>query len=233
MLLSFLFIAEREGSNLPGRRNKDYIVIGKNRILELGSGLSATVGSNNYRGDNTESIMLSAAPVASTSWDLTGNVGTNPASNYIGTGDAQPLVVRTNTIERMRVLTNGNVGIGLTNPASTLQIEGSLAYKTSIVTATTALTALQSKIVVNNAATNITITLPDALTCIGRAYEMSRYAGSTGSITVQGSAGNRIQALGGTVGATASIGLHSATGVGLGHSFTAVNVGGVGVWVRL
>jgi hypothetical protein len=77
------------------------------------------------------------------------------------------------------------------------------------------------------------ITLPNALTCIGREYVMSRYANSTGTITVQGSGGNQIQALAGTVGATTTLGAHSASGAGLGHRFKAVNIGGVGVWVRL
>lgn len=45
---------------MPGRRNKDYIVIGKNRILEIGSGLTATVGGGDYRGSNTEVVQLTA-----------------------------------------------------------------------------------------------------------------------------------------------------------------------------
>jgi hypothetical protein len=49
-------------------------------------------------------------------WLLTGNAGTNPAINFLGTTDAQPLVIRTNNIERMRVTATGNVGIGTTTP---------------------------------------------------------------------------------------------------------------------
>lgn len=126
----------------------------------------------------------------------------------------------------------GQLGIGNINPSSTLQTNGSVSETVTVITATTTLNETHNKIVVQNAATAITITLPNALTCLGRKYEFSRYAGSTGGITIL-PGGGQIQALDGTVGATTSIGLHSAAGLGLRHSFTAVNIGGVGVWVIL
>lgn len=48
-------------------------------------------------------------------WSLTGNSGTNPSTNYIGTSDANDLVFRTNNTERMRInnavgSTTGTVG---------------------------------------------------------------------------------------------------------------------------
>lgn len=127
----------------------------------------------------------------------------------------------------------GRVAIGLTTPNSTLHVIGSQASMVTNITSTTTLNDTHNKILVSNGATNITITLPDALTCLGREYTISRSSGSTGSITVIGGVGNKIQALAGTIGATTSIGLHSATGGGLRHSFTAVNIGGIGVWIRL
>jgi hypothetical protein len=50
-------------------------------------------------------------------WSLTGNTGTNPATNFIGTTNAQDWVIKTNNLERMRVMSNGNVGIGTNSPA--------------------------------------------------------------------------------------------------------------------
>jgi len=49
-------------------------------------------------------------------WRLTGNAGASPSINFLGTTDAQPLIIRTNNLERIHVASNGNVGIGNTNP---------------------------------------------------------------------------------------------------------------------
>lgn len=49
-------------------------------------------------------------------WSLTGNAGTNPSANYIGTSDGQHLVVRTNATERMRFESDGQILSGLTTP---------------------------------------------------------------------------------------------------------------------
>jgi hypothetical protein len=37
------------------------------------------------------------------SWEITGNSGTNPAINFLGTTDSQPLVIRAGGIEAMRI----------------------------------------------------------------------------------------------------------------------------------
>lgn len=42
-------------------------------------------------------------------WSLLGNAGTNPATNFIGTTDAQDLVVRTNNSERLRITSSGTI----------------------------------------------------------------------------------------------------------------------------
>jgi hypothetical protein len=57
------------------------------------------------------------ATFLSTNWKLLGTSGTAPATNYVGTADAQDFVIRTNATERMRVTSGGNVGIGTTTPA--------------------------------------------------------------------------------------------------------------------
>lgn len=45
-------------------------------------------------------------------WNTTGNSGTNPTTNFIGTTDNQPLVLKANNKEGLRILSDGNVRIG-------------------------------------------------------------------------------------------------------------------------
>src|SRR6266498_727466 len=62
------------------------------------------------------------------SWGLTGNSGTNPPTNFLGTKDSKALVFKTNNTERMRInpTGNGNVGIGMTNPVQRLDVNGNI-----------------------------------------------------------------------------------------------------------
>lgn len=67
-------------------------------------------------------------------WELVGNGGTNPATNFIGTTDAIDFVVRTNNTERMRVTSAGNVGIGTTTPAQSLHVAGDIQFQNNLHT---------------------------------------------------------------------------------------------------
>ena len=55
-------------------------------------------------------------------WELTGNMGTNPPTDFLGTTDGQPLIVKTSGTERVRVGANGKVGVGIMDPASQLSL---------------------------------------------------------------------------------------------------------------
>jgi len=57
-------------------------------------------------------------------WSLTGNSGTIPSTNFIGTKDNQRLVFRTNNVERMTIITNGHVGINNSAPSRLLSLQG-------------------------------------------------------------------------------------------------------------
>lgn len=68
---------------------------------------------------------------ASTDWSLTGNAGTTPGTaageNFIGTSDAEDLVIATDGAERMRIIENGRVGINQNNPIGFVQVTSPLA----------------------------------------------------------------------------------------------------------
>lgn len=67
---------------------------------------------------------LAVSSAQATRWSITGNTGTNPAANFIGTTDAQDLSIRTNNTETMRVSSGGNVGIATATPAAKLDVGG-------------------------------------------------------------------------------------------------------------
>lgn len=66
---------------------------------------------------------------ATSNWSLNGNAGTNPANNFIGTVDGQPLVIRTDNNERLRIDATGNVGIGTNNPTAKLNVDGTVKFE--------------------------------------------------------------------------------------------------------
>lgn len=123
----------------------------------LGNVGIGTTASNTYtfppsRGTNGQIMQTDGAGNLSwtnplslgTGWSLFGNsaiitpanpaiYGTSPiggTENYIGTTNAQAFVVGTNNIERMRVLSSGNVGIGLATAPAKLSVFGSFLSPT-------------------------------------------------------------------------------------------------------
>src|SRR5204862_2466088 len=80
--------------------------------------------SDVLRGDGT----FGAAPAGPSAWLLTGNAGTNPSTNFIGTTDAQPLYFKVNNSLAGHIdLASNNTAFGL----------GALPTSTTGVTNTT------------------------------------------------------------------------------------------------
>lgn len=75
-----------------------------------------------YYNDGTKWVAVNQAQ--SDDWTILGNTGTNPTTNFLGTKDNNALAIRTNNTEKVRILTNGNVGISETNPLQKLHIGG-------------------------------------------------------------------------------------------------------------
>lgn len=91
---------------------------------------SATVGTGSaavvpgyYYWDGSKWVRLQTSAGAAQDWSLIGNAGTTAGTNFLGTTDAQDVVVKTNAIENMRILnTNGYVGIGTVAPVRKLHV---------------------------------------------------------------------------------------------------------------
>jgi len=78
-----------------------------------------------YYNDGAVWVRLGTA--GSADWSLTGNSGTTIGTNFIGTTDNVDFAVRTNNNERIRVASNGKVGIAEINPTdATLEVGGNL-----------------------------------------------------------------------------------------------------------
>lgn len=60
--------------------------------------------------------------VTTNNWTLTGNSGSNPPTNYIGTTDSVAFVMRTNATEWARIRSTGFVGVGTTAPVHQLSV---------------------------------------------------------------------------------------------------------------
>ena len=67
-----------------------------------------------YNGSNWQSLGVSGG--LSGEWQSLGNTGTSPASNFVGTTNAEPLVFRTDNSQQMTITTGGAVGIGTSTP---------------------------------------------------------------------------------------------------------------------
>ncbi len=93
---------------------------------------AATLFSNGTNWSTKNSYMPQS------SWNLAGNTATDPANDFIGTTDAQPFILKTSGVERLRVLSGGNIGIGVTAPTAYLHLmAGSTAAGTAPLKFTT------------------------------------------------------------------------------------------------
>lgn len=99
-------------------------------------------------------VRLATATATPTNWTLTGNAGTSAATNYVGTTDAIPLVLRTTALERMRIAANGNVGISEPAPDSKLDVVQTLTTGSTIEVTHNSATNPSSAVFIKNSGAN-------------------------------------------------------------------------------
>src|SRR6478609_5851795 len=66
--------------------------------------------------------------VTAQSWSITGNAGISAGINYLGTSDPNDLVIRSNAIERGRVLSTGEWRFGTATNNATIDVSGRLSF---------------------------------------------------------------------------------------------------------
>ncbi len=84
-----------------------------------------TVSTPSYLTVNeTGDVILNALTKG---WELKGNLGTDPLTDFIGTTDNTDLVFKTDNTEHLRITSFGFVGIGTETPQSALDVNGDIA----------------------------------------------------------------------------------------------------------
>lgn len=91
----------------------------------LGLPIATVIKSSATEGilyiDNTGITLADISSAANTlSWKITGNAGID-STNFLGTTDAQPLLIKTNNSKRAVITDEGRVGFGDVDPQSSIQ----------------------------------------------------------------------------------------------------------------
>jgi hypothetical protein len=113
-----------------------------------------------------------------TAWKVDGNSGTTAGTNFVGTTDAQALVVKTENTERMRILSTtpavnevpGALAVGRTSAFATFHLGGSMATPIRTETAAYTVTNADYTVIGNCSGGGFALNLPNPATCAGRMY---------------------------------------------------------------
>lgn len=141
---------------------------GTDRVTVDSSG-NVGIGTSSPGGDSTNKV-LEISATDSARLNLTPG-GTSsylrafPSTLQVGTDSNIPIQVFTNGTERMRITSDGDVGIGLTSPSTKLDVDGQISGKFTDVGTNTAAQALAtnhvSQVTISSDAT-LTTTVPPA-----------------------------------------------------------------------
>lgn len=109
-------------------------------LLVYNTNAALTGGAGFYYNSGTSgSPVWSRLQTPNASWNLSGNAGTTPGTDYLGTSDAKDLILKTNATQRMSISSTGTTKIGdgtndvVVDPDGTLSLEGSATVFNDIV----------------------------------------------------------------------------------------------------
>ncbi|MER3329151.1 MAG: hypothetical protein RIF34_06180, partial [Candidatus Kapaibacterium sp.] len=88
--------------------------------------------------------LLTNANIGTAAWARTGNTGTTPGTDFLGTTDNTAFTLFTNNSERLRINANGNFGVGTNNPTSLLSVGTTSQFQVNGTGAINAATGITS-----------------------------------------------------------------------------------------
>lgn len=88
--------------------------------------------------------LITTANASTVSWSRTGNAGTTPGTDFLGTTDNTAFTLFTNNLERLRLNANGNFGVGTNNPAALLSVGTTSQFQVNGTGAINAATGITS-----------------------------------------------------------------------------------------
>ncbi len=149
----------------------------------------------NQIGDRTTLIQIQNADCAPINW----SAGVAGSCNVCKIPDGSFFVGQPSKGAKMVVAPSGNVGIGLgasSTPATSLQVNGSLAAKIATVTASYTMTASDFAILANATSAALTVTLPPAKTASGMIVHIKKIDSSLNVVTVKAAGTDKIEGSG-------------------------------------
>lgn len=109
------------------------------------------------------------AQIQKKAWSVQGNPDTDQTTDFLGTTDAKPLIIKTKGIERIKIEAEGNIGVNVPLPTSSYAVAGSESHSIKVISANYTATD-KDHTLISRSTTSTTLTLPDPTTCIGRIY---------------------------------------------------------------
>ncbi len=115
--------------NLVAGENVTITQEGKSLVI---SANMAGKGEGNIDSESESLLKIAKPPKLKKTWETEGNALTDPNIHFLGTTDSQPLVIRTDSVEVMRIDVAGNLGIGTATPGEKLDVNGSIAVSGTV-----------------------------------------------------------------------------------------------------